>query len=101
MWVRVPLPAKVKMIKFLIEVVETVKWVFFGHPTSPLLYFMLPGGRSVEVAEQRQLSKQERDFARMFANLPAPEKEGQKITLVGQGFVKDVIVRQGRWQIDG
>ena len=92
------------MIKFLIEVIETVKW-FFGHPTSPMLPMMLPGNRALEVAEQRQLSKRERDIKRMIKTLPEPDKIGKKITLVGQGFVIECVVdgneKQKVWLIDG
>ena len=89
------------MIKWISDIIEVIKWAagHVMHGTSfPL---MLPGNRALEVAEQQRLSRKNRDLNRMFQGLPSPHKEGQKITLVGQGFKKDVIVRQGRWCYDG
>jgi hypothetical protein len=90
------------MIKWITDVLEVAKWAISHLINGPSIHpMMLPGNRALEVAEQRQFSRQERDIARMIKNLPASSKEGQKITLVGQGFVIDVIVRQGRWHFDG
>jgi hypothetical protein len=90
------------MIKWISDILEVTKWAISHLIKGPSVHpMMLPGNRALEVAEQRQLSRHDRDIARMLKNLPAPNKEGQKITLVGQGFVKDAVVRQGRWHFDG
>jgi len=87
------------MIKLFKEIIETIKWVVSGkmalvHP------LMLPGGRSIEMAEQKP-TKADLNLARLIQNLPPPDKEGLRITLVGQGFKRDVVVSQGRWYFDG
>lgn len=88
------------MIKKLLQVMIKTVGIFIKGP-GPFLPLMLPGGRQVEVAELETHTNLPhlRDLNRMIRNLPTPDEEGLKITLVGQGFCGDVIAHDGSWHL--